>query len=118
MSYEDAMDYLKDQANNAEDDAMFDYSLVATVNDQATVISRLSTERDTLTAHCERLREVLGKVTAEFRWLPSMARACIGYTNVAVLERRIAECDAALAATPAQSLAAIQAGALEDKQKG
>ena len=38
----------------------------------------------------------LERLTTEFRWLPELGRACIGNTNVAVLELRLSEARAAL----------------------
>jgi hypothetical protein len=42
--------------------------------------------------------ETSKRVLAELRWMPELARPCIGNTNVAVIEQKIAELTEALAA--------------------
>lgn len=41
--------------------------------------------------------EAMEKTCAELRWIPELARPCVGNTNVAVVERRLEEMAAALA---------------------
>lgn len=64
--------------------------------DDAEFIAHAITDVPALLAEVERLRAAMRHAVNEMRWVPELARPCVGNTNVACLEAAIKNCRQAL----------------------